>query len=351
MDVGRTLVAGVLLSLSLPVDAQSSGYQWLIERTEGKWEVQDEGQAPRALAVKYEVLIPSSKVRCVAAAETPGAPPRPATKKKAPDPPNCVLKYAMSDGQTANLPLKPKLNVWIPLSDIAPPEGPPVAPTSAELLLRGGRRAGRNKAADGCGGALPLQTPQCGETIDPTDFKLRWTSIPEEQGKFLTLVVGSIDSSERKRWNGIPIAAGEFSSETLTKFLSGLQGDHEADVTFRLMRSEKLDAVRMIRLPSQAEEAAHHKELTVASQMPDLSRNLKFLSEYVRSGMWSKAADIAEQLRKDAPESPEVLKFALVGFCQASSTDQIEAVRRSLTSLGVNASCEGPAPAGESRQP
>ena len=61
-----------------------------------------------------------------------------------------------------------------------------------ELLMRGGRRAGRTKSADGCGGTLPLRSPQCGETVDPVDFKLKWRStMPEEAGKILTLVVGA----------------------------------------------------------------------------------------------------------------------------------------------------------------
>jgi hypothetical protein len=338
----------------LPAAGQSGGYQWLIEKMEGKWEIQDEGQAARPLAGKYEILVPSSKVRCVESAGGPTSPTAAskAGKKKAPEPPpNCTLKYTLSDGQTADLPVTPKLNVWISLSEIAPPQGPPVAPTSAELLMRGGRRAGRTKAADGCGGSLPLQTPQCGETVDPVDFKLKWSTMPEEAGKLLTLVVGSLDTAERKRWNSIDAARGEFGAETLSKFLTGLQGDHPVDVTLRLMRSERLDVIRLVRLPAQAEETAHHKELMAASQLSDLARNLRYLAEYVRIGMWSKAADVSEQLRKGNPASSEVLKFVMVGFCQASLPTQIEDVRRSLNAMGVNASCESPATPTEGPKP
>ena len=88
------------------------------------------------------------------------------------------------------------------------------------------------------------------------------------------------------------------------------------DVTLRLMRSERLDVIRLVRLPAQAEEAAHHKELVAASQLADLARNLKYLVEFVRIGMWSKAADVAEQLRKDNPASSEVLKFAMWVFAR-----------------------------------
>jgi hypothetical protein len=352
MYLERLLIVCAVVA-PLPAAGQSGAYQWLIEKMEGKWEVQDEGQPARPLAGKYEILIPSSKVRCVESAGDITPPPASkASKKKAPEmPPNCALKYTLSDGQTAYLPLTPKLNVWVSLSEVPPPQGPPVAPTSAELLMRGGRRAGRTKAADGCGGTLPLQTPQCGETVDPLDFKLKWSTMPDEAGKLLTLVVGSLDTAERRRWNSIEVARGEFGAETLSKFLTGLQGDHPVDVTLRLMRSERLDVIRLVRLPAQAEEIAHHKELVAASQLSDLARDLKYLAEYVRIGMWSKAADVAEQLRKDNPASSEVLKFAMVGFCQASLPTQIEEVRRSLSAMGVNASCESAATTAEGPKP
>jgi len=62
----------------------------------------------------------------------------------------------------------------------------------------------------------------------------------ELKGKTLgvSALVGGADSSEKRRWNGIPADAGEYQAKTLDDYLIGLQlPDRATDVTIRLMRT------------------------------------------------------------------------------------------------------------------
>ena len=66
-----------LLSTPLVAQQASTSYQWLIEKAEGTWEVQEAGQAPRPLSGKYEILTQTSSVRCIASVAPASVPPAP----------------------------------------------------------------------------------------------------------------------------------------------------------------------------------------------------------------------------------------------------------------------------------
>jgi hypothetical protein len=77
------------------------------------------------------------------------------------------------------------------------------------------------------------------------------TRRPADAGKLYTLFVGSADSSERRRWNSISADTGRFELKAMQQYLADLQSPNRAvDVTIRLMRTETLDAVRLVQLPS-----------------------------------------------------------------------------------------------------
>jgi len=116
--------------------------------------------------------------------------------------------------------------------------------------------------------------------------------------------------------------------------------DRVSDVTIRLMRTEGFDAVRLLHLPSRADDATYRKKLSALSLLPDLARNLALLDEFLRMGMWSRAADVARELLRDAPQSVETRKYALVGLCGSDFADEIARLRSSLRDAGVTGLCE-----------
>jgi hypothetical protein len=318
-----SIVASYCGSLS----AQEVSKQWFIESMAGTWEVQEEGRPARLMSGKYEVLTPACRVRCL---ELP-----------------CELSYSVDSGHGKEVkpmpwlqPAKRRLKQWLP---VPTPTDPPVAPTSTEVQQIIGKpfaRGGTWKNSPACTGMLPLLRPSCGETIDLEDFRLQWTPPPAEAGKLFTLFAGGMDSSERKRWNSIPADAGTFRDESLRAYLTDLQlPDQATDVTIRLMRTETLDAVRLLRLPSRADDAEYRKRLKTISVWPALSRNLELLALYLSRGMWSKAADVSRELLRDAPDSLEIRKYALVGFCRSDFADDVARLRHSLKDDGVTGFC------------
>jgi hypothetical protein len=311
-------------------EGQKDNQQWLIEEIVGRWQVQEPGQPARPMA-KYEVLTPACKVRCL---DPVGSP--------------CSLQAYAAPGNKVQVPLpvptrkKPdQLQQWM---DVPVPGAPPVPRMAIEMqetIGKAGVRGGVAKGGVGCSGDLPLLSPTCGETIDAADFKLEWTPRPSEAGKAFTLLVGGSDSSERKRWNLIPADAGEFQNEDTSKFLASLElPDRPTDVTLRLMRTEDLDAVRLVRLPSRADDGEYRNKLQTLSLQPELTRRLGLLDHYLKVGMWRKASEIARELLQDAPDSVEIRKYALVGFCGSDFAEEIARLRNSLADAGVSGFCE-----------
>lgn len=320
-----------------PMNAQPVNQQWLIESVEGQWEVWEQGQKPRPMGEKFEVLTPACQIRCVTTSRSQGQ-----TCEQA----HSRLYYTTEvNGLVTRvpLPLEPKLKVnkW---TQVPIPTTPPVIKLAAEiqdLMGKVGVRGGAAKASPVCSGDLPLLVPACGETIDVDDFRVQWVPRPTEAGKVFVLFVGSADSSERRRWNFINAEAGEFKDQELQKYLSSLElPDRGTDVTIRLMRSESLDAVRLLRLLSEPDEAEHRKRMNAISLKPGLTGKIAQMEEFLNMGMWSKAAEISRQLLEDAPESIEIKKYALVGLCPSNFAEEIARVRNSLKEAGVTGFCE-----------
>jgi hypothetical protein len=323
----RVVLAVLVVLTSWSVRAQHSGaQQWLIEAIDGVWEVQEAGQKPRSISGKYDVLTVGSKIRCL----------------KLP----CKLTYSSGDGSNVQpLPFtqlaNQRLNKWLNVPVPAEPATTPTVPELQDLVNRLGVRGGARKGAITCSGKLPLLAPGCGETIDPEDFRVKWSTNSSEAGKSLTLLMGSADSMERKRWNAIPVDAGEYRNEAIGRFLQSLQpADHRADVTIRLMRSENLDGIRLVVLPSRAESAEYHRKLTSFTLLPELARNIKTMDLYLKMGMWSKAADMSRQLLRDAPDSLEIRKYAMIGLCPSDFADEVAALRTSLADAGIRDVCQ-----------
>jgi hypothetical protein len=58
--------------------------------------------------------------------------------------------------------------------------------------------------------------------------------------------------------------------------------------------------------------------------------------------MWSRAAEMSEQLLRDAPHSIEIKKYALIGLCHSDLADRIAQLRSSLKDAGVTGLCDAP---------
>ncbi len=315
--------------------AQTREPQWLIEGVQGKWKVLVQNGTSYDMA-KYEILTLASKIQCIAAP--------------------CVLTaYSLDTAREEEIPLSLpverrlgqvvsiKLPVAGKTAGVQASADAPVPRSFQALMNNTGFRAGRTKGTGDlvCRGELPLASPICGETIDVTDFSLRWTPRPSEAGKVFTLFVGGADSSERKRWNSVSADAGDFRVKALNDYLTSLElPDSLNAVSIRLMRTESLDAIRLVNVPSKADDAEYRKRLQAISSMPDLPRTLWSIEETLKMKMWSKAALISQQLLRDAPDSLEIRKYALAGLCQSDMADEIARLRNSLKDAGVTGVCD-----------
>jgi len=298
--------------------------QWLIESVQGRWEVRHGGKQPHSMN-RFDVLTAQDSVRCLSLP--------------------CQLMYATPEGRTRALPLptpaSARLNKWL---SVPTPTGSPAGPSAAALYAvigKLGTRGGRQKASPTCSGDLPLLAPTCGELIDPIGFTVQWAPIPTQSGKALILLVSAADSSEKKRSDPFSVDALEYSSPKIDAFLSGLElPDRPVDVTIRLMRTESLDAIRMVHLPSKADDVEYRKKITALSTLPPLSQRLALMHEYLTRGMWTKSAEVSQQLLKEAPYSLEMEKFAIVGFCHSDFAGEIARLRTLLKEAGVKGLCD-----------
>jgi len=295
--------------------------QYLIEHMDGGWEVRAKGQKERPVGDRFDVITTADQVRCV----------------KAP----CVLEYSTEGSPKPLFASTAAPSGWM---TVPPPTGSPVVQTAVgmqQLVSRTDASAVAEKGDTACSGDLQLLAPRCREMLDTLDVRLRWTPRPADAGKTYTLLVGATDSSERRRWNGIKADDGEFASGTLQEYLASLQRPNRAvDITLRLMRTENLDAIRYVRIQSTADEAEHRRVLQQLGSLAELPRLLGSLQEFLKMGMWSRAADVSRTLLETAPSSVELQKYALVGLCGSDFVDDIAKLRRSLRAAGVSGLCE-----------
>lgn len=314
-------IACCVLGLAAAPSMQRGGGQFLIESVGGAWEVRAQGQKDRRMAAKYDVITAASQIRCV----------------KAP----CTLKYSTDGVAKPLFPAPVDVGKWV---SVPQPTEPPVAKSSAELqqlVGRAGVRGGAEKDTPTCGGELPLLAPRCNETIDPAEFLVRWSIRAGDAGKLYTLVLGPADSTERRRWNGFSADAGELQSVPLREYLSAVQmTDRSIDVTVRLIRTENMEARRVVRVLSTAAASEHRQVLRQLDVLAELPRKLRYLEQYLKMGMWSKAAEIAQDLQRQAPNSLEIQKYALVGLCASDFADEIRKLRNTLRDAGVTGVCD-----------
>jgi len=328
LDTRVIRVAGALIFSGIVLGSDVPEVQWMIESMEGVWKIEEPGQAARKMTGKYEVLTSGCRIQCT----------------KGP----CKLTYSfmVADGSVKfkELPVR-KLNQWISMGALADSAGTPVIRSIVDLqqiVGAGAHAGGALKEGTACSGSLRLLAPTCGEIVDVQDFRVRWSPIPQESGKIMTLLIAGADSSAQRRWNSIPVDGGEYEQKSVQDYLASLQApDHDVDVSLRLMRSENLYATRLIRVPSQARDANFRAHIRNAAYLSGLSRNLYLLQEYLDMGMWSKAADLAQQLERDAPDSLEIRKFAMLGLCRSDFAEEIERLRNSLKRAGVKGFCDG----------
>jgi hypothetical protein len=274
---------------------------------------------------KFEVLTRADRIIC----------------RKAP----CTLLYS-TDGGTNPFPPPPfkalkigeSFAIPVPPAQADPPAGRRAADFQ-EIIASVGVRGGRRKDSPTCYGELALVAPSCGEMLDAEDFTVRW--VPSaEAGKLLTLMIGGADSSERRRWN-VPTADGMFKSRVVEDYLVSLElPDRPTDVTIRLVRTESLSATRLVRLPSRADDVEFRKKLKSAALLSELHRDLSVLEALLKMRMWSRAAEVSEQLLRDAPHSLEIKKYALIGLCHSDLAAEIAQLRSSLKDAGVTGFCE-----------
>jgi hypothetical protein len=319
--VVTALTIGTVSAMQAP--APTADGQWLIERVGGAWEVREDpkSQAARPIAEKYDVLTAGSRVRCT----------------KAP----CILEYS-TDGAAAR-PLfakAPPLNTW---ATVPKPAEQPVAPLARDLqgiIGRVGVRGGANKAPGICGGELTLLAPKCFEVVDPANFRVVWKLRPSEAGKSLVMMVWNPDSSER--WRRSVAADAEVLQRTdLSNYLRDLQqNDRPTDVMVRLMRTESIDASRIVKVLSHADQAALKAKVDSYQRLAELPRQLKTIEEALKLQMWTRAADLALELERGNPASLEIRKYTLIGVCGSDYAHEIARLRSALSDAGVKGICD-----------
>lgn len=304
----------------------SAPRQWLVEKVDGSWQVL-RGKTWTPFGT-FAVLKRDDRIRCRTA--------------------NCSLSFTAAGGELRELPLlrsggsKP-VPIVKDREYIVPA---PKATDNARLLKdlapamqEIGRIAGRRKASSLCGGSLPIISPTCEEAVDPQAFRLQWS--PDTlTGQSLTLFVGSVDSTERRRWNGIPGADGVFSNTSLSEYLATLQEtDLSTDVQIRLARTELFSGIRVVKLMSRADSGLLHKRLSELQGLPPLTHVLEELELRIRLRMWSRVSALAVELQRQAPMDPELQKYAWMGFCAANDAAGLASLRGSISVDDQNALC------------
>ena len=107
----------------------------------------------------------------------------------------------------------------------------------------------------------------------------------------------------------------------------------------RLMRTETVDASRMVRVLSGADQRAFEAKVNGYGRLADLPRRLKTIEEALKLEMWTKAADLALALERESPESLEIKKYTLIGVCGSDYANEIARLRSTLSDAGVKGIC------------
>lgn len=308
--------------------SDSAPRQWLIEKLDGTWEVfREQKWSPVGT---FAVLSRGDRVRCRV------------------EP--CALWYTTASGRLEPMSLLParsaKAVTVFRRGEFTVPAPSPsdnaralrdLAPAVREI----GQIAGRTKASSLCGGSLQIGGPLCGEVIDAQGFSIKW-STEGLAGQSLTLFVGNVDSSERRRWNGLPGADGSFASESLTSYLATLQGaDRPVDIQFRLARTELFSGVRVVKLMSRVDSASLRRRLDDLQGLPPLTHLLEELALRIETRMWSRVSALSDDLLRQAPMDADIQRSAWMGFCAANDTEGMALIKRNRPAQDQTLTCNG----------
>ena len=306
----------------------SAPRQWLIEKLDGRWEVLRDGKwSPIAT---FAVLSRSDRVRCLDE--------------------KCMLWFSKTDGSLEPMSLQTlrgtKLTGEFKKGEFTVPA--PSFSDSARVLRdlapavpEMGQIAGRPKASSLCSGSLQISSPSCGEVIDVQGFSVKWAT-EGLAGQTVTLFVGDVDASERRRWNGIAGADGSFSSESLSAYLASLQPtDRSVDVQIRLARTELFSGVRVVKLMSRTDSAALRRRLDDLQALPPLSRLVEELAVRVQSRMWSRVTTLSRDILRQAPMDTEIQRAAWFGLCAANDVEGMAQITRSRPARAEALTCAG----------
>ena len=328
----------VLFLAAAPVAGQSqSGNYWLIKEASGTWEYRLGTGEPRPLTGKYDCLFPDGQVRCL---DT--------------DLRRCELRYLTDprSNVTEKLAVKPLPNGrWISLKGLKAPPTSLLLTASADLAAKFKRvtQAGGSRAASGCGGDFPLKAPACGENIDVVDFKIRWTPVKEDPARKLSILVERVDGRPALFRGATSAASGEFADDKLLDFLRKLQGRNDVvDITIRVMAEGGRSAIRLVHVPPSSKTDQYEAHLREIPSPDPFLRSIDIRAYALEEGMWSKAAEEASRLLALAPVSPDLMEYALAGFCQSDFEEERTRLRSYILKERYEVICaSAPSPVNE----
>jgi len=305
----------VLFFAAVPVVAQSEGY-WLINEIKGTWQYRTGDGEARPLVGSYECLRPNMEVRC--------------TDR---DVRQCELRYLVSHSSvdTERLPIRlPRSGVWVSLKNLKPPSESVLSPTIKDLISKFERitQKGGSRDASGCGGDYALKAPACGETVDVSDFEVRWTPLTSGDGK-VSVVVERVDQPATYRGTA-QASQGRFAQDALLDFLKRLQGRNDAvDITVTVMGNGQR-SVRMVHIPPSVRTELYQARISGAKVADRFLKTLELMALAMEEGMWSKAAVEARRIMELAQGSVELQQYALAGLCQSDFEEEKVELRRLL---------------------
>jgi hypothetical protein len=253
------------------------GNYWLITQATGHWEYRVGAGQPRRLTGGYDYLVPAGQVRCLES-----------------DVRRCDLQYlsgATKATRKLPVPLQPG-GVWVSLKGLTAPPPPVLPATSQDLATKMRRftRPGGSRAASGCEGDLPLEAPSCGENIDVSDFRIRWTPSPGAAGRRLALIVEKADDKSRRYRETLVESSGEFGSERLNEFLREVQGHTDpTDIVVNVIDGSR-SALRLVHIPPSS-QTDDYKAIVNQIASPDpVVRAVSVMALALDRDMWSRAA-------------------------------------------------------------
>lgn len=336
MIADRSMKTGVLLAASIlsmagQTSTATNGGPWLITKTTGRCQFR-RGDKIFEFVDGYHGVDAETQVRCL-------------NEKKGED---CkfVYLYNFRSGGTAELVLKPLPGQrWRKLQDLnlRSAEGI-LSKTPLELVedFDSGTDRGGSRSGSLCGGDLELRAPVCGETVDISDFRIRWLAKAEDHNRNVSVLIERVDGTSSRYRATAPADRGEYTGEALLDYLKKQQtGNDPVDISVTVMAGGK-SAVRLVHIPPSARTERYHLRVRETEDWDPFCRRLQWMSLAMHEGMWSKAAEQAGELLNLAPDAPELREYALAGLCQSDFEEQKTLLRSELPVETYNRLCKRP---------